>query len=128
MRRGGALLLASGAGNQARAQTASAADDAAAMRAFFANTLEIDVPAGDWSAKYFLAANHTYRETGDDGDARGPGWSKTARSARPPTSGGRRPRKPRYCSLGPGKVVGDKWSAPDPVTGNTVFFTLKAGR
>ena len=57
-----------------------------------------------------------------------PGWSKTARSAWSRKCGCQ-DRAPRYCtSLGPGKVVGDKWSAPDPVTGNTVFFTLKAGR
>ena len=118
-----ASLLASGA----VAQPKPPADDAAAMGAFFANTLEIDLPAVPWSTKRYFAPDHTYRETGNDGDVRGT-WliedGKVCVIAEKQLPD----RAPRYCSLGPGKTVGDKWSAADPVTDNLVLFNLRSGR
>ena len=120
-----AMLLASGAG----AQAAAPADEAAAMQDFFTGTLEIDNPAGDWSAKRYFAPDHTYRETGSDGEVRGTwaienGKICTARD-RPKADPD---RADRYCNEGVGRRLGDKWRDADPVTGNLVLFELKAGR
>jgi hypothetical protein len=118
-----AMVLATGAG----AQAAAPADEAAAMRDFFTGTLEIDLPAVAWSTKRYFAPDHTYRETGSDGDARGTWLIEDGKVCVMPEK--QLPdRAPRYCSLGPGKTVGDKWSAADPVTGNLVLFDLEAGR
>ena len=109
------------------AQAAPAADDAAAMRTLFANTLEIDLPAVPWSTKRYFAPDHTYRETGNDGDVRGT-WLIEGDQVCVVPEKRLADRAPRYCSLGPGKAVGDKWSAADPVTGNLVLFNVAAGR
>lgn len=124
----GALAAALLAG-AASAQALAPADEAAAMRDFFTGTLEIDNPAGSWSAKRFFAGDHTYRETGSDGDVRGTwaiekGKICTAR-ANPQADPD---RTARYCNEGLGRRVGDKWSDADPVTGNLVLFSLTAGR
>src|SRR5258706_8196598 len=65
----GAGLLLCGVA-PAVAQTA-APDEAVALGDFFEGTLEIAVPAGDWTAKRYLSPDHTYRETGSDGPVHG---------------------------------------------------------
>ena len=97
------------------------------MREFFGATLEIDLPAVGWSAKRYFAPHHTYRETGNDGDAHGT-WLIDGGQVCVVPDQHLPDRAARYCSLGPGKKVGDKWSGADPVTGNTVLFSLKPGR
>ena len=113
-------LLASGA----RAQGAPATNEAAAMHDFFGAVLEIDVPNGSWSAKRYYAPDHTYREVGDGGVVHGTwvieGGKICATRADPPED-----QPARYCNLGLGKKLGEMWQDADPVTGNTVFFTLK---
>lgn len=113
----------------ARAGGASPDDEAAAMRDFFTGTLEIANPAGDWSAKRWFSPDHTYRETGSDGQVRG-GWEiengKICTMRENPTVDAE--HAARYCNLGVGKHAGEQWKDADPVTGNAVFFTLKAGR
>jgi hypothetical protein len=121
-----ATVLLSGA---ARAQAPAAAGDAATMRDFLTGTLEIDNPAGAWSAKRWFAPDHTYRETGSDGQVHGVwtienGKICTARD-KPVTDPD---RTARYCNEGLGRHTGDKWRDVDPVTGNAVFFSLTAGR
>jgi hypothetical protein len=104
-------------------------DEAVVMRDFFSGAWEVDVPAGDWSAKYFLAPDHTYRETGSDGAVRGKWVLEEGKICTTPDNGPAAPdRLPRYCNKGAGKHAGEQWTDVDPVTGNTVFFTLKAGR
>ncbi|MGZ3376706.1 MAG: hypothetical protein ACXU8S_08925 [Phenylobacterium sp.] len=104
-------------------------DEAAALRDFFTGTLEIDVPAGPWSAKRYLAPDHTYRETGSDGPVRGT-WAvrdgKVCTTAERPVQDD--DRTATYCNAILGKHAGDQWKDADPVTGNAVFFTLKPGR
>ncbi|HLZ75303.1 hypothetical protein [Phenylobacterium sp.] len=118
-----ALLLTS----PARAQTAGT-DEAAAVRDFLSGTWEIDVPAGDWSAKYYLAADHTFRETGSDGEVRGTWELKDGKLCTTADHLVAPDRIKTYCNKGVGKHAGEQWTDADPVTGNTVFFTLKAGR
>ena len=118
-----ALLLTSAA----RAQPAPA-DEAAVMRDFVSGTWEIDVPAGDWSAKYFLAADHTFRETGSDGEVRGTWEVKDGKVCTTADHLVAPDRIKTYCNTGAGRHTGDQWTDADPVTGNAVFFTLKAGR
>jgi hypothetical protein len=111
------------------ASTAAAADEAVVLRDFFSGTLEIDVPAGDWSAKRYLAPDHTYRETGTDGAVTGT-WKLEGERVciTPDKPVGGDDRTNRYCNLGPGKHAGDTWRDADPVTGNAVFFKLSPGR
>jgi hypothetical protein len=115
------------AASAARAQP-PAADETSVMRDFLSGTWEVDVPGGEWSAKYFLAADHTYREVGSDGEVRGT-WDvrdgKVCTTADHIVAPG---RIKTYCNKGAGRRAGDQWTDSDPVTGNTVFFTLKAGR
>jgi hypothetical protein len=109
------------------AQPKPPAADAAAMEAFFANTLEIDLPAVLWSTKRYFAPDHTYRETGNGGDARGT-WLIDGTKVCVVPEKQLADRAPRYCSPGPGKKVGDKWADTDPVTHNLVLFALTPGR
>jgi hypothetical protein len=104
-------------------------DEATTMRDFFAGTLEIDVPAGDWTAKRYFAPDHTYRETGSDGEVHGAWTVEHAKVCTMPDKPALGPdRATRYCNAILGRHVGEQWTDADPVTGNTVFFTLKAGR
>lgn len=100
-----ALLLV----GRAWAQGAAPADEAAAMRDFFAGTLEIDNPAGQWSAKRYFAPDHTYRETGSDGEVHG-AWAiengKICTTADRPNSDPA--RLSRYCNTGVGRHEGEK--------------------
>ena len=106
----------------ARAQAPTPKDEG--MAAFFGATLEIDVPGQDWSAKRWLKPDHTYREVGTDGEMTGTWAVKDGklcvRGARH-----RDDQPPVYCNQGPGKTLGERWSDPDPVTGNLVVFDLK---
>lgn len=107
---------------------ANAADDAAQLAAFFTSTLEIDVPAGDWSAKRFLAPDHTYRESGDDGEVHGTWAVKDGRICTTADRSLGDTRAKTYCNTGLGKKAGDAWRDADPVTGNPVLFKLTPGR
>ncbi|MBS0361767.1 MAG: hypothetical protein JSR98_10330 [Proteobacteria bacterium] len=99
------------------------------MADFFTGVLQIDVPAGDWSAKRYFAPDHTYRETGADGEVRG-AWAvrdgKVCTTAQKPILS--EDRVATYCNAILGKHAGDMWKDADPVTGNTVLFKLSAGR
>jgi hypothetical protein len=112
-------LSAAGAGAQA-----PPANELAAMHDFFGAALQIDLPGGQWSAKRYYAPDHTYRERGSNGDVHGV-WSIengkicAAQANRPEGS------PARYCNVGLGKKLGQTWRDTDPVTGNTVTFTLK---
>jgi hypothetical protein len=124
-----ALALAA-LGVAAPAARAAPADDAAALKDFFTGTLEIDVPAGGpWSAKRYLAPDHTYSEVGSDGRVRGT-WAvkdgKVCTTAERPVQSD--DRTATYCNAILGKHAGDMWRDADPVTGNAVFFKLTAGR
>jgi len=111
------------------ATAAQAADEAVALRDFFTGTLEIDVPNGDWSAKRYLAPDHTYREVGSDGVVKGR-WmvrdGKVCTTAEKPVESG--DRTATYCNAILDRRAGDTWKDADPVTGNAVFFKLTAGR
>jgi hypothetical protein len=121
-----ALLLANGAAAQV---PGSPADEAAAMRDFFAGTLEIENPAGNWSAKRWFAPDHTYRETGSDGQVRGVWTIENGKICTARDNPKADPdRTARYCNEGLGRRIGDKWRDADPVTGNLVLFSLTAGR
>lgn len=115
-------------GAQCPAAAAPPSGEAQAMGDFFSGTLEIDVPAGNWSAKRYFAPDHTYRETGADGEVRG-AW--TIENGKICTTAGRPlgdERAAKYCNVGLGKHMGETWRDDDPVTGNTVLFKLSAGR
>jgi hypothetical protein len=118
-----AALLLAGA---ARAQ---GPDESSVMRDFFSGTLEIDVPAGNWSAKRYLAPDHTYREEGSDGAVRGT-WAvrdgKVCTTAQRPVES--EDRTATYCNAILDKHAGEMWRDADPVTGNIVLFKLTAGR
>jgi hypothetical protein len=124
-----ALILAVGLTLLFLAGAARSADEATSLRDFFSGTLEIDVPAGDWSAKRYLAPDHTYRETGTDGPVSG-SWvvegERICVTPGKPLPGDT--RAPRYCNPGVGKRAGETWRDEDPVTGNVVLFKLTAGR
>lgn len=111
------------------AGAAPAAAEDTGLRDFFTGTLEIDVPAGDWSAKRYLAPDHTYREVGSDGAVRGT-WAvrdgKVCTTAQRPVES--EDRTATYCNAILGKHAGEMWQDADPVTGNTVLFKLSAGR
>jgi hypothetical protein len=114
--------------NAARAQPPASSNEAALLADFLSGTWEIDVPAGEWSAKYFLAADHTYRETGSDGEVRGTWEVRDGKLCTTADHLVAPDRIKTYCNKGAGRHAGDQWTDSDPVTGNTVFFTLKAGR
>ena len=102
----------------ARAQAPAPRDEG--VSAFFGAVLEITVPGQDWSAKRRLKPDHTFRESGDDGDVTGTWEVKDGKLCTHKTG-----QLPVYCNLGPGHKVGDVWSDADPVTGNKVMFALK---
>jgi hypothetical protein len=122
----GAGLLLGGAA-PVDAQTAPS-NEAAAMADFFKGTLEIDLPAGDWAAKRYLAADHTYRETGSDGDVTGTWALKDGKICTTASKALGLDRAKTYCNTGVGRKAGEAWRDEDPVTGNTVMFKLTPGR
>jgi hypothetical protein len=110
-------------------RAAPPADDAASMADFFKGTLAVDNPVGEWSGKYFFEPNHTYKETGSDGPVTGTWSIEGDRFCTVPDKGPAAPdRAARYCNLGVGRHTGEQWKDNDPVTGNMVLFSLKAGR
>jgi hypothetical protein len=112
----------------AGAATLHAAPEANPMADFFVGVLEIDVPGGDWSAKRYFAPDHTYRETGTDGEVKGAWAIEGDRICTTPSKALPGDRARKYCNLGLGQRLGDSWGDQDPVTGNTVLFRLTAGR
>jgi hypothetical protein len=127
VRRIPALLLAAafvvcplGAGAQ------TPAGDGAAMAGYFGNTLSISIP-DMYSAKRYFAPDHTYTETGDDGDVHGT-WSIKDGKVCTTQSQEYIDRLKEYCNLGVGKKAGETWVDKDPLTGNRITFTLIAGR
>ena len=107
---------------------AQSADEAQLMRDFFTGALEIDVPAGNWSAKRYFSPDHTYRETGADGEIKGT-WA--IENGKICTTAGKAladNRAVKYCNTGLGKHIGETWQDADPVTDNTVLFKLSPGR
>jgi len=117
----GAALLLCGA---SPFETAAAApDEAAAMGDFFKGALEIDVPAGNWTAKRYFAPDHTYRDAGSDGEVRGT-WAVDGDRICTTPAKQLADRIARYCNLGAGKKLGEMWKDEDPVTGNIVLFQL----
>ena len=121
----GAALIAAAVPPPAQA----APEEKTALADFFAGTLEIDLLAGGWSARRWLATDHTYRETGSDGEVHGT-WSiengKICTVRDKPKDDP--DRTARYCNEGVGRHVGETWNDADPVTGNVVMFALKPGR
>lgn len=119
-----AAVAAAGLGPPAAAESPKADE---VMAPFFGADLQIDNFEG-WHADRHLAADHTYTQTGSDGEVTGT-WSVeggklcTVQKTPPPPAD----RASRYCNLGPGHEVGDKWRDTDPVTGNPIFFYLAPG-
>jgi hypothetical protein len=112
---------------EARAQQPNPAETAA-MHDFWGAALEISVPwesgGGTSVITRYYAPDHTYRETNEVGEAHGrwsvEGGKICATRADPPPG-----VVARYCNIGVGKKLGDKWQDTDPVTGNAVFFWLQ---
>jgi len=109
-----------GAGAQAPAS------DAAAMAGYFGNTLAISIP-DMYSAKRYFSTDHTYTETGDDGDVHGT-WAIKDGKVCTTQSQEYLDRLKEYCNLGVGRKAGETWVDKDPMTGNRITFTLVAGR
>jgi hypothetical protein len=120
----GGLLLMSAASPTAAQPPA----EAQAMADFFSGTLEIDVMAGNWSAKRYLSPDHTYREVGGDGELRGTWKIENGKICTTATHALGDNRPATYCNLGLGKHIGESWNDSDPVTDNTVMFRLTPGR
>jgi hypothetical protein len=118
----GSAVLAAGPAAQAQA------DAAALMADFFKGALEIDNPNGDWHAKRYLAADHTYRETGSDGEVHGTWTVKDGKICTTADHLLGADRASTYCNTGLGKRAGESWKDADPITGNVVLFKLSAGR
>jgi len=122
-----ALLLALPlAASTVAAQTPPAANDTAAMAGYFGNTLTISIP-DMYSAKRYFAPDHTYTETGDDGDVHGT-WSIKDGKVCTTQSQKYLDRLKEYCNLGVGKKAGETWADKDPLTGNRITFALVSGR
>ena len=122
---GAGLLLC---GSAPLVAEAAAPDEAAALADFFKGVLEIDVPAAGWSTKRYLAADHTYSETGSDGPVRGTWALQGDQVCTTAYRSVGDDRLKTYCTAAVGKHAGDIWRAEDPVTGNTVMFRLSPGR
>jgi len=110
----------------ARAQTPASPAEIAQLGDVFVGTLEIDVPAGGSAVKRYFAKDHTYRDTGTEGDNTGTwrldGDRVCTQQTDPPVLA------PPYCNMGLHRKLGERWTVSDPVTTNTVIFTLAPGR
>lgn len=118
-----ALLAAGGALALGPAQ----AQPADPMAGYYGNRLKIELASGYWSGVRVFSPDHTFRDAfdaeGQKGTAKGR-WTiedgKICVLADEPGAA-------RFCNLGLGKKVGDKWIDHDPYTGNEVRFTLEPG-
>ena len=118
------LLLLLIAGGPAAAQ----APPADPMADFYANKLVISV-ATYWTADRYFAPDHTYRDevTDEAGQSRASGtW--TLEDGKVCITRTQPEPDQRYCNLGPGHRVGDRWTDRDPYTSNEVRFSLEPGR
>ena len=120
-----ALVAQSG---ESLAAPTQAGEETAAMGDFFTGTLEIDNPNGPWSARRWLAPDHTYRESGSDGEVRGTWRIENGKICTTADHKLGADRAATDCNLGVGKRVGESWKDEDPVTGNLVLFKLTSGR
>ena len=121
-----ALLLSAVAALPLMATAQQPSNDAAAMAGYFGATLTISIP-DMYSAKRWFKPDHTYTETGDDGDVHGT-WSIKDGKVCTTQSQEYIDRLKEYCNLGVGKKAGETWLDKDPLTGNRITFTLVAGR
>jgi hypothetical protein len=96
------------------------------MNDYFANTLTIEIP-GVWKAKRYFAADHTYWQTGDDGEVKGT-WSIEDGKVCTVQVPAKPHRLEKYCNIGIGKHAGDAWDDHDPMSGNRITFALVPGR
>jgi hypothetical protein len=110
------------------AAPASTGDGTPAMGDFFTGTLEIANPNGEWSARRWLAPDHTYRETGSDGVVHGTWKIENGKICTTADHKLGVDRASTYCNVGVGKKTGEGWKDEDPVTGNLVLFKLTPGR
>jgi hypothetical protein len=110
------------------AAQAAPAVEAAQMADFFTGTLQIELAGGEWSARRFLAADHTYRETGSDGEVHGTWAIKDGKVCTTADQLLGVDRARTYCNTGVGRKAGEAWKDNDPVTGNAVLFKLTPGR
>ena len=119
-----AFLAAAGLTGSA---TAATKPPEAGMETYFANTLEIGVPAAMWSTSRYFERDHTYRDVGDGGEARGRWSIEDGKLCVVPE----RPLKPewnRFCNLPLDRKPGNAWLTTDPYTENTVMLKLAPGR
>jgi hypothetical protein len=96
------------------------------MGACFGNTLVIVIP-GQWKAKRYFLADHSYWQTGDDGPVTGRGEVKD-RTVCTTKDNAPLDRARTYCNDGVGRQAGDAWTDADPVTGSHIDFSLQEGR
>lgn len=113
------VLICALACGPAAAQSPAPADP---MAGFYGNTLSISAPY--FAAKRYYAPDHTYRDTGDDGDVLGTWTIEDGKICVTP----QQPDARRYCNVGLGRHTGDRWVDRDPFTNNEVRFSLEAGR
>jgi len=110
------------AGSQGLAQ---AGDADAGMDAFYAGTLQIEVPGA--YAPYFaqrqFSADHSYVDLEDGKLFRGSWAIRDGKICTTRDGGGK-----TFCNLGVGHEAGEAWTDKDPYTGNEVDFTLLAAR
>jgi hypothetical protein len=101
----------------------SAAQPDAGMAEYFKGTLDVTLPAFPTyhvSRQFF--PDHTYADVEGRKVARG-AWS--VENGKICTQ---RPNSERYCNLGVGRTIGERWQDKDPYSGNEVDFALLGGR
>lgn len=118
-----AALVVSLSGHAAAAPPLSEAG----MEPYFANTLEIGVPAALWATRRYFERDHTYRDSGDGGETRG-AWSVEDGKLCTVPEKPLQPEWNRFCNLPLGPKAGDAWVSTDPYTQNTVMLRLAPGR
>ena len=90
------------------------------LASYYGNTLRISVQ--DYRGLRFFEPDHTYHDR-VGGKVFNGVW--TVEGDRICTQA---PNFNRFCNLGAGKTVGEKWLDRDPYTGNEVTLSLIAGR
>ena len=99
---------------------ANASSDPDPLAGFYGNTLRIEVQ--DYRGLRFFEPDHTYHDRVRGQVFQG---SWTVEGDRICTQS---PGFNRFCNLGVGKTLGEKWLDRDPYTGNKVTFALTPGR